>query len=180
MFRLMSVLGCVLMLLGSDAALGRETIEHIPLGRSAVSISTCPGTYLYSRVGQGMGVHHARMASTQHACATPVSNGPEDAERAASEDFERVALRQNCPNPFNPITVMEYTVNDQTHGRLAIYGSSGRLVRVLVDEVAGEGGPHTVTWNGTNDEGQALPSGVYFARLEAGGETATRKVVLLK
>jgi hypothetical protein len=92
----------------------------------------------------------------------------------------RLALRQNVPNPFNPVTAIQYDIPaggaDVT---IRIYGVSGRLVRTLVDgrRAAGTG---TVTWDGTDHHGSAVASGLYFYRMVSGAFTQTRKMVLLK
>ncbi len=95
-------------------------------------------------------------------------------------EFAKLTLSQNMPNPFNPITSIQFNVPSNA-GRveLHVYNVSGRLVRTLVnDELAA--GPHSVVWNGRDDDGRNLASGIYFAKLTAGDETAERKMALLK
>jgi thiol-disulfide isomerase/thioredoxin len=97
-----------------------------------------------------------------------------------SDEPGRLVLNQNAPNPFNPVTNLTFTVPEGA-GRvsLSVYDVSGRLVRTLVNEIlpAGRAG---VVWDGRDDRGLRLSSGVYFVRLEAGGQRAMRKVTLLK
>lgn len=88
-------------------------------------------------------------------------------------------LEQNVPNPFNPTTTIRYSVADRARVSLRIYDVSGRLVRVLADDEKSPG-VYTVVWNGVNDSGQIVSSGVYFYRFEAGSYAHTRKLVLLK
>jgi len=88
-------------------------------------------------------------------------------------------LAQNYPNPFNPSTTIEYGLRTRAHVALKIYSVSGHLVRVLVNEVRDAGG-HQVRWDGTNNAGQQVASGVYFYRLQTAGFTQTKKMVLLK
>jgi hypothetical protein len=88
-------------------------------------------------------------------------------------------LSQNYPNPFNPITGIEYSLQKASRVRLKIFDVSGRLVRTLVDEVQNMGSKR-VTWDGLNDQGRAVSSGIYFCRLEAGSSLASRKIVLLR
>ena len=92
----------------------------------------------------------------------------------------RLAIRQNAPNPFNPTTRIAFNVPDNAgHVTLTVYDVSGRVVKHLVDEPL-TAGPHTVSWNGRDDGGKDLASGVYFARLHASGESLFRKMTLLK
>jgi hypothetical protein len=88
-------------------------------------------------------------------------------------------LFQNYPNPFNPLTIIEYAVPTPGHVRLAIYDVHGRLVRKLADQRM-DAGYHQVTWDGTNDQGRSIASGMYFYRAEIGEETKTRKMLLIR
>jgi hypothetical protein len=89
------------------------------------------------------------------------------------------ALRQNYPNPFNPTTDISYTLPEAAQVRLDVFNVMGQKVATLVDEYE-EAGEHTVTWDGRTQEGQAVASGIYLYRLEAGARSATRKMMLLK
>jgi M6 family metalloprotease-like protein len=90
------------------------------------------------------------------------------------------ALSQNFPNPFNPATTIQYSVAEgDGMVSLAVYDVGGRLVRTLVDGRQ-TGGSKSVTWNGTNDRGQRVSSGIYFYRMIAPGFSQTRKMVLLR
>lgn len=92
-----------------------------------------------------------------------------------------LALGQNHPNPFNPQTTIPYDLpaGGSVRVRLWILDISGRLVSTLVDEDQ-SGGSYKVTWEGKDDRGDAVSSGVYFYVLDAGAERRTRKLVLLK
>ena len=83
------------------------------------------------------------------------------AVQAQSE--EKIGL-QNYPNPFNPSTTIRYELPMPGHVGLAIYDITGRLVHQLVKKSASSG-IHTAVWNGTNDGGQMVPSGLYVYRL---------------
>ena len=90
------------------------------------------------------------------------------------------ALGQNVPNPFNPSTLIRYDVPvGGGEVTLRIYNVAGRLVRTLVDgpQAAGE---NRVTWNGRNDYGSSVATGVYFYRMTAPGFEMTKKMVLLQ
>jgi hypothetical protein len=92
----------------------------------------------------------------------------------------KLSLGQNFPNPFNPKTTLAFTVPaDAGRVTLTIHNVNGRAVRTLVDGAL-DAGPHSILWEGTDDDGRALASGVYFARLSAGGRTRTAKMALLK
>lgn len=89
------------------------------------------------------------------------------------------ALQQNYPNPFNPTTTIAYELADPSQVSLTVFDASGNHVRTLVDAYQTRG-PQTARWNGKNDSGQAVASGVYFCRLQAGAFSDTKRMILLK
>jgi flagellar hook assembly protein FlgD len=89
------------------------------------------------------------------------------------------ALSQNYPNPFNPQTTIAFSIAHRSYVHLAVYDVRGALVRTLADEPR-EAGAHAVKWDGRNENGNAVASGVYFYQLRAGDFSKTRKMVLLK
>ena len=90
-----------------------------------------------------------------------------------------LALGPNYPNPFNPTTAITYFLPQNGNARLAIYDARGGLIKNLVlgPQPAGF---HEVRWNGTNEMGAPVASGVYFARLEAHGGASTRKIIMAR
>lgn len=88
-------------------------------------------------------------------------------------------LAQNVPNPFNPTTTIAYTLAAAGNITLRFYDSQGRVVRTLIDGRK-EAGQYTVTWDGRNDSGQSLPSGVYYYELGGNAPSKARKAILLK
>jgi len=90
-----------------------------------------------------------------------------------------LSLYQNEPNPFNPSTRIKYNLPERTRVALNIYDVSGRLVKTLVEKVQ-EKGPHSVVWNGRDNAGRAVSSGVYFYTLNSEAGNLTRKLVLLR
>jgi len=88
-------------------------------------------------------------------------------------------LHQNAPNPFNPVTVVSYDLPEPAHVRIQVFNIAGRLVRTLVDEHQ-ESGYRTAVWDGTNDAGQKVASGVYLYRMTSGEHEFRRRMVLLK
>jgi hypothetical protein len=89
------------------------------------------------------------------------------------------SLDQNFPNPFNPVTTIRFQLEESSRVRLDIFDVRGALVRTLVDGARPAGG-NLVTWDGKNDSGQTVSSGVYFYRLTADDFSHTKKMVLLK
>jgi len=99
-------------------------------------------------------------------------------ERTSPETY---SLKQNSPNPFNPTTIIGYTVpgGKSEHVRLKIYDSRGAFVKSLADGVTGPGS-YSVIWDGTDAGGKRVASGVYMYRLQAGEFVQTRKMLLLR
>jgi hypothetical protein len=90
------------------------------------------------------------------------------------------ALGHAHPNPFNPITTIQYDVPEPGGPvHIDIYDVTGGLVRALVNEPK-PAGFHAVVWDATDSRGQRVGSGVYFVRMEAGAFSETRKLVVLK
>jgi hypothetical protein len=90
-----------------------------------------------------------------------------------------LALRQNTPNPFNPTTVISFTLPEKTRVTVSIYDVKGRRVRTLVDESIDEG-YHERIWDGKDDGGGQVSTGIYFYSLTADDRRLTRKMLLLK
>ena len=88
-------------------------------------------------------------------------------------------LAQNHPNPFNPKTMISFALPAEGPASLKVYDVEGRMVRTLLEKSL-PAGDHHVVWDGTDDAGQSLATGVYFYRVLADGETQTRKMLLLK
>ena len=90
------------------------------------------------------------------------------------------ALHQNSPNPFNPVTTLEYEIPPEVKdASIVVFDASGREVRTLLNGPVREG-EGFVVWDGRNDAGLRVASGVYFCRLSAGRLSLTRRMVLLK
>ena len=88
-------------------------------------------------------------------------------------------LDQNHPNPFNPSTTISFSLSTPSYVSLRIYDASGRYIRTLIDEPY-DAGRHEERWDGRDDHGRELSSGLYFCRIEAGALSETRKMVLLR
>jgi len=96
-----------------------------------------------------------------------------------SELPKAFSLKNNYPNPFNPVTNIHYEFHKNTDVQITIYNVLGRKVKQIVngEQVSGK---HKITWNGTNDLGQPVSAGVYFYRAETGDFVKTKKMVFLK
>lgn len=90
------------------------------------------------------------------------------------------ALHANAPNPFNPRTVIRYDLPSPGVVSLRIYDAGGRGVRTLAESETRNAGRHSTWWDGRDDHGSRVASGAYFLRLEAGDQTLSRKMLLLK
>jgi hypothetical protein len=104
---------------------------------------------------------------------------PVHVESEASVVPARLALAQNRPNPFNPMTVVPFALPAAGRVELLVYDVSGRLVRRLIEGTL-PAGFHDVQWDGRDDRGVGVASGISVYSLRAGGEFLTRKMVLLR
>ncbi|MGD8778459.1 MAG: T9SS type A sorting domain-containing protein [Ignavibacteria bacterium] len=99
-----------------------------------------------------------------------------DGENALPTEY---TLSQNYPNPFNPSTVIEFSNPKSSIVQITIYNVLGQKVRTLVNEFI-NAGHHKVDWNGRDDYGKQLSSGVYLDRLNSRDFQVTKKMMLLK
>lgn len=104
-----------------------------------------------------------------------VSEGQSDQEKVPAY----AALFQNVPNPFNSLTTIRYEVPVDARIVLCIYNLSGQKIRTLISDPH-KAGRYTVTWDGTDQESQAVGSGVYLYRLAAEGFQSTKRMVLIR
>jgi M6 family metalloprotease-like protein len=159
------------------------------------------GTNPYG-AGTSAWVGHAKLTGTLNLYAVPggvynvVVRNPDGQEAVLAGGFTVVdvltgiespgvlvnALHQNHPNPFNPTTTIRYSIKTRGHVTLAIYNAAGQRVRTLVDEIQSpEAAGFSVMWDGKNDSGSQVASGVYLYKLTAGNNyQAVKKLVLLK
>ncbi|MDZ4181837.1 MAG: T9SS type A sorting domain-containing protein [Candidatus Cloacimonadaceae bacterium] len=88
-------------------------------------------------------------------------------------------LHQNYPNPFNPETTISFDMPKAGNANLSVYNVKGQLVKNLINGTLGFG-KQSIVWNGTDSNGNSVPSGLYFYRLTANGNTETMKMMLMK
>jgi hypothetical protein len=126
------------------------------------------------------GMRKSELLALLRPASESLDTGVESAEANLPEDF---ALAQNFPNPFNPETTIEYAIPVKVSGKvrvtLRIYNLLGQPVRTLVDEEKSPGRYHVV-WDGKNEAGAQVASGVYFYTIAAGNFKATKKMAILK
>ena len=110
---------------------------------------------------------------------------PPDLTKPMAIDDEKVesprkfALEQNFPNPFNPETTIRYELAKADNVTIRVYDVSGRLVRTIVNDLQ-KAGKYEVKWDGKNNAGNQVASGVYFLRMQTPGFTKVRKMTLLR
>lgn len=92
---------------------------------------------------------------------------------------DKMELLQNYPNPFNPSTSIRFSIDKPNIVSLIVYDLLGRRVKILLNEEK-QSGVYELTWNGKNEYGNQLPSGIYFLRFESNGTQFSKKMILLK
>ena len=107
--------------------------------------------------------------------ALPLQTLSTERGTALPTDF---ALGQNYPNPFNPSTIIPYQLPAAGHVRLEVFNVLGQRLATLVDAER-SAGTHTAQWDGTDAAGRAVGAGVYIYRLSSGGQTESRRMVLV-
>jgi hypothetical protein len=122
--------------------------------------------------------------------ATPVEDGlairittdaPDNYTAADNPEIPSVgvSLRQNYPNPFNPETVIEFSLPLQSPAKLEVFNIRGQRIKTLVNREL-DFGLHRYVWNGTDDRGRNVGSGIYFYRLATTEETIVKRMILMK
>ena len=115
-------------------------------------------------------------SSAARAALLEALTGQASAESLLPKSFE---LTQNYPNPFNAGTVISWEMDSPSHVELTIFDVLGRRVRMLI-EADSPAGFHSVNWDGENDAGAAMASGVYIYRISTDTHSATKRMVLIR
>ena len=158
----------------SAAALGSidASTEPIVLGRNVVTSQVLGGCidelHLFNRALTQSEIQWIHDSDYNGICPTAV--GPHN---------PTITLSQNYPNPFNPTTVIDYELSEVLDVNLTIFDADGHQVRALSHGLE-PAGTNSVRWDGKDDNGHDVATGVYFCRLQAGSVSQTRKMVLLK
>ncbi|MDH4157389.1 MAG: lectin like domain-containing protein [candidate division Zixibacteria bacterium] len=137
-------------------------------------------TYMSSNGGSGtwidVGVNYAYDLGIRARFSPTFSLSVDDGDGSLPED---IRLWQNYPNPFNPGTIISYSIPSRSHVEIAVFNLLGQRVKTLVSE-SKAAGSHTVAWDGTDEAGREVASGVYLYRLIAGENVKSEKMLLLK
>ncbi len=107
------------------------------------------------------------------------TTGVEDEQELILPGSRNFTLYPNYPNPFNPETVIRYSLREETDIELAIYNIRGQKIRLL-DRGKREAGEHSIVWNGRDDSDREAASGIYFFRLHTDSGDELRKMLLIK
>jgi hypothetical protein len=138
---------------------------------SDTSVPITGGTFTYS-------VYAEYHEGTSIAATTEISL-PSLSEKDTVEGFTNHTLLGNYPNPFNPETSIKFALVKEDFVTIEIYNIKGEKVKTLLNSYKNTG-VHNVIWNGTNDNGNTVSSGIYFYRLRAGELNETKKMLLMK
>ncbi len=161
-------------------AVYRDTVEFSEIGEP---IGYTAEPYYEDDNVRVSGMHWYRVTAIDtHENESAPSGSVSSWATGVGEGVAGFRLGNAVPNPFNPITTIAYCVPEHAAGtgvELTVYDVRGRLVRTLVHGLA-DPGRHSVVWDGRDNSGAAVSSGVYLYRLEAEGYEAVRKAILLK
>ena len=103
-------------------------------------------------------------------------HGPVMAQSTVPETFQ---VLQNFPNPFNPETKIRFQLPKDMDTRVGVYNLKGQLVRMLIQATI-KAGYQEIRWDGRDEQGKRVASGVYYYRIQAGPHDEIRKMVLIK
>jgi len=168
----------VLWLATSLAAQTKVTNSVIGSGGTPVTggSSQIVGTVGQAAIGQATSPANDIKSGFWQQTAGLITSVEELSTTAMPTEFR---LQQNYPNPFNPQTTIRYDLPVQSDVRLTLFDVLGRTVRTLVDAKQ-PAGAHTAVWDGRDDRGRQLASGVYVYRITAGTFKKSAKMLLLK
>jgi len=156
-----------------------------PINGTVTVAGTIGLTLNVDATGLAEGAHEAVLAMRTNAPDTPLIPVPvtltvDSTGTAASSPPAPIALYQNTPNPFGHGTTIRYSLQQPARAALRVYDVSGALVRTLEDRPH-SAGDHRRSWDGRNERGRRVASGVYFYRLTTGdGFAQTRKLLMLR
>ena len=137
-------------------------------------------TYWYKLIDVDI---YGNLTEKAMAFATPYVKKSGVKDQATASIPHAYFLDQNAPNPFNPNTVIRVDIPESIQGQdlinLSVYNLTGQKIKSLVDTRL-PAGSHFISWNGTNENGQKVPSGIYVYILDCGGFYAAKKMMLVR
>jgi hypothetical protein len=134
-------------------------------------------TYYFVKNDGSMGMHNAKYAVSLLQKA--LGWYPTDVKQTGKEIPTEFALQQNYPNPFNPTTTIRFSLPTNQQVKLEVFDIIGRLVKTIVNKDV-PAGQFEVSWDGKDNNGMQVTSGMYLYRLQAGSYSSLKKMVLLK
>ncbi len=167
-------------LCGIDVASCKRVYVANEQGRSLLTPQS--GDSPFSNVGDNNNVKAADTDPVLLVTGNVLSKQPGEEESEVTSNQQPVTsyeLAQNYPNPFNPSTTIRFALPEAAEVSLKIYDIAGQLVQTLVGGVI-EAGRHQVVWDGTNQHGVLVASGIYFYQLRAGAFKQVRKMSLVR
>lgn len=164
-----------------------STVNVVIINANTVDLPSGNGAIAeFSILEKGVTVDKSRITLSRVVAADPQAQkipvsilNLEWSSTLAQVDEKTFQLEQNYPNPFNPSTTIRYKLEQPGQVRLSIFDITGREVMRVMDQYQ-VGGSYSVTWNGRDEAGQQLASGVYFARLNVNGAFSTMRMMLAK
>ncbi|MEJ2634930.1 MAG: T9SS type A sorting domain-containing protein [Calditrichia bacterium] len=132
-------------------------------------------------IGELTGIHYYSYANYKilPRDTNDVVDHVSDIQESHNPIAKSFTLEQNYPNPFNPVTNIHFTVPSRGQVSLAVYNVLGQRIRTLFNNIVSPGN-YQVRWNGRDDHGVQMGSGIYFYRLEGKNFSMTRKMILIK
>jgi hypothetical protein len=152
----------------NDELAGKFTAQFVTPSTTA-TCNGCHGTTVVNNVSAKMECTQCHGNPHPSTAVIPMSGEP-----------TTYKLEQNFPNPFNPSTKLSFSLPQREVVDLAIYDVHGRLVKNVVDYQPHDAGTYRVDWDGKNNSGEHVASGIYFAKMQAGTFSATKKMTLVK
>jgi len=172
-------------MLTGDPVAGTGWLDSNPTDRRMMAsfgpIDFLPGdtqqVYFKLAVGQGTDRLSSITVLRQVLAYDSIPTGVDDDGTTVLPDEFSVA--QNYPNPFNPATTISYSLSERAEVEIAIFNVLGQRVATLTEGLQ-SAGEHMVVWNGIDESGRVVATGVYFYRISAGENVSTKKMLLLK
>lgn len=154
-----------------------ESYFNTQVGPNVTVVSKSNTTFRSRQNIYFVGQTHIESGSVVHAVYDPAIVNSINTKQEKLPN--KITLEQNYPNPFNPITTVRFNLNTQQNLKLTIHNALGQLVKILYSGPK-NAGPHSFNWDGTNNKGQNVGSGIYFYRLTTDKVTLNKKMMLIK